>query len=347
MPLSRSSGLTTSATSMSSIASGRRVAATRPAKPRPRGTRTPWYTSSSIPRAAVATSSSLASSRRRTAAVSTARISRRRSSNSTRSFSTVSRARLASVTASMPRNRSAIARRRPAESADMPGERLRPSPPSSSAGGSRVLPHTGAVPVPTPRLSLRMPGLVPRPRGPHSPWRLQPPADSWTRGHSRAPSQPRPGPGPRRPEDSVDTCLAWRHVAAVHLGVTALGAVVTDSRSWTARRPAWLAGSRRRRVFPTWRAVSRRDLRSRPGRVGGGRRRQGVAGGRAGWLGMGGTATSPVGRLDAAWGRRRTAAGIVRIAGAGAERGRASACSQPIAEIRNMQSISGKWSKAC
>ena len=56
MPLSRSSGLTTSASSMSSIACACRVAATRPAKPRPRGTRTPWYTSSSIPRAAVATS---------------------------------------------------------------------------------------------------------------------------------------------------------------------------------------------------------------------------------------------------------------------------------------------------
>ena len=57
---------------------GRPVAAIPPAKPRPNGTRTPCRTSSSMPHAARATSSSVCRSSINTAAVSTSRISRSR-----------------------------------------------------------------------------------------------------------------------------------------------------------------------------------------------------------------------------------------------------------------------------
>jgi hypothetical protein len=52
-------------------------------------------------------------------------------------------------------------------------------------------------------------------------------------------------------------------------------------------------------------------------RVGGARRRWGGGCGRAGWLDMVGTATSPVGRLGAAWDHLRTAIDTGRIVGAG------------------------------
>jgi hypothetical protein len=52
-------------------------------------------------------------------------------------------------------------------------------------------------------------------------------------------------------------------------------------------------------------------------RVGGGRRCWGGGCGRAGWLDMVGTATSPVGRLGAGWDHLRTAIDTDRIAGAG------------------------------
>ena len=52
-------------------------------------------------------------------------------------------------------------------------------------------------------------------------------------------------------------------------------------------------------------------------RVGGGRRRWVGGCGRAGWLDMVGTATSPVGRLGAGWDHLRTAIDTDRIAGPG------------------------------
>ena len=55
MSFSRRIGLRTFEWSTSSMITGRRSAAMRPANPFPTGMRTPWRTSSSIPRAAVAT----------------------------------------------------------------------------------------------------------------------------------------------------------------------------------------------------------------------------------------------------------------------------------------------------
>ena len=79
IPFSRRIGLRTSAWSTSSRITGRRSAATRPAKPRPTGIRTPCSTSSSIPTAARATSSFVSSSSSSIAHVSTSRSSRVRS----------------------------------------------------------------------------------------------------------------------------------------------------------------------------------------------------------------------------------------------------------------------------
>ncbi len=73
-------------------------AAMRPAKPRPRGIRTPCSTSSSIPLAARATSSPASSSSSRNAAVSACRISAIRSSSSASSSSSARWASAASVT---------------------------------------------------------------------------------------------------------------------------------------------------------------------------------------------------------------------------------------------------------
>jgi hypothetical protein len=78
--------------------------------------------------------------------VSAARISRTRSSSSTRSSSTVSRARPASVNASMSRIRSAIAPARPSGSADMSCERTRPR--SLSPDARSISPNLAPYPVP-------------------------------------------------------------------------------------------------------------------------------------------------------------------------------------------------------
>src|SRR5690349_18452490 len=78
----------------------RRSAAMRPAKPLPTGIRTPASTSSSMPLAARATSSSLASSSSRNAAVSERRISAIRLSSSISSPSSGRYASAASVTRS-------------------------------------------------------------------------------------------------------------------------------------------------------------------------------------------------------------------------------------------------------
>src|SRR4051812_34048382 len=96
MPFSRRIGFMMSAWSTSRIRIGRRSAAIRPAKPRPRGRRTPCSTSSSMPLAARACSSS--PSRSRIATVSTLRISAIRSSSSCSSSSTDRYASAASVT---------------------------------------------------------------------------------------------------------------------------------------------------------------------------------------------------------------------------------------------------------
>ena len=82
MPFSRRIGLRMSAWSTSSIATGRRSAAIRPAKPRPTGIRTPRSTSSSMPLAACATRSPATSSSSRNAAVSAPRMPAMRSSSS-------------------------------------------------------------------------------------------------------------------------------------------------------------------------------------------------------------------------------------------------------------------------
>ena len=76
MPFSRRSGLSTFVWSTCSRITGRFSAAMRPAKPLPRGIRTPWRTSSSMPRAAVATRYRPDGFSSRTAAVSTASSSR-------------------------------------------------------------------------------------------------------------------------------------------------------------------------------------------------------------------------------------------------------------------------------
>jgi hypothetical protein len=79
--------------------------AMRPAKPLPSGIRTPWWTSSSIPRAVVAIKNWRPGSRSSTAAVSTDISSRTFSSSSSSSRSTVMWASPVSVTASSQRNR--------------------------------------------------------------------------------------------------------------------------------------------------------------------------------------------------------------------------------------------------
>ena len=75
---SQSTGLATVVASTRSSRIGLRVAAIRPAKPAPSGTRTPWRTSGSMPRAARAMSVPELSSSSSTAAVSASRISRTR-----------------------------------------------------------------------------------------------------------------------------------------------------------------------------------------------------------------------------------------------------------------------------
>ena len=99
MPFSHRIGLETVVESTRSNRTACLVAAIRPAKPIPTGTRTPWRTSSSMPHAALATSPSAPLSKRSTAAVSTEMMSRTRASNSSSKLSRSRDVSLVSVSA--------------------------------------------------------------------------------------------------------------------------------------------------------------------------------------------------------------------------------------------------------
>src|SRR5438270_568326 len=99
IPFSRRIGLRTCAWSTSGRITGRRSAATVPAKPSPTGMRTPASTSSSSPTAERATSSFRSGSSRRTAHVSTPRISLMRTTSVSSNTSSSRCASAASVIA--------------------------------------------------------------------------------------------------------------------------------------------------------------------------------------------------------------------------------------------------------